>query len=368
MKMTGKNFSAIILSAGYSSRMGSLKPLLKFKNKTALELLVETFKKCNIEDIIVVVGYRAHDIIDNLNYLKVKWVINDNYDEGMYSSVKEGVKALDNKSDAVFIIPVDIPIIKTNTIQILQSEYLSGKSGIVYPTFNGKRGHPPLISTIYKKSILKNLLDGGLKNLLNLYNWDSKDIQVFDFGSVTDMDTPLDYEKLLDYFKLNNVPNEDECKAILNYYNVPINIIHHCRAVACEAANICNKLIQKGYINVDVNLIRAAALLHDIGRMEKNHPEVGKKILENLGYEKVGNIIAEHMDIHLEGGNEVTEKEIVYLADKLVLGDRLVPIEKRFKKSFEKYHDNYKILDKINSRLKNAEIIKNKINNIIGEN
>ena len=57
------NITALILAAGYSSRMGSFKPLLSFNGVCALERVTALFKEVGIEDIRVVLGYRAEELL-----------------------------------------------------------------------------------------------------------------------------------------------------------------------------------------------------------------------------------------------------------------------------------------------------------------
>lgn len=359
--------SAIILSAGYSSRMGELKPLLRFGDKYALELLAETYMKSKIDDIIVVAGYRATDIMDSLKHLKVKWVVNSKYDEGMYSSIKKAVMALDENSIGFFVNPVDVPIIKPSTIESLIREFIKSEKGIIYPLFNNEKGHPPLISKKYKEKIIENHMPGGLKNLLDLYLDDSFELPVCDNGILMDMDSPLDYKLLNEYFKSIYIPKDEECRAIWEQNNLPVNIVKHCKAVANIACSIGEKLLSKGR-SVDVKKLKAAALLHDIGRMQNQHAKAGQKILKTLGYDEIADIISVHTDIEIKNNIEITEAEIVYLADKLVIEDKYATLEERFRNSIDAYGENPKLYNKIKLRQRNAKIILDKINIITGEN
>jgi len=58
-----KRIAAIILAAGFSSRMGEFKPLLPLGEMTIIERAVRLFEQAGTEDIRVVVGYRANDLI-----------------------------------------------------------------------------------------------------------------------------------------------------------------------------------------------------------------------------------------------------------------------------------------------------------------
>ncbi len=361
-------FSAIIIAAGYSSRMKDFKPLLKFGEYTAIEFLVNTYLQCEIKDIIVVVGYKADEIIKNLSHLKVKWIINQNYDKGMYSSIKSGVREINENSTGFFLNPVDIPIVKINTIESLKIEYLKKEKDIIYPLFNGKKGHPPLISTKYDKYILKDESAQGLRNLLDFYKENARGVSVIDWGIVNDMDTKQDYNKLKEYYDLRYVPNEEECAAIWSKYKVPLEIIEHCKAVAFIAYEIGTIVMKKGY-SIDLNKIKSAALLHDIGRMEKKHEEVGAQILRSFGYNEIADIVRVHMNISfdIKLNSKLTEDEIVFLADKLVLGKNRVSLKERFNRSTKKYKNNPEIIKNINLKYENCKTIINKITKITGE-
>ncbi len=159
-----RKISAIILAAGYSSRMGTLKPILKLGDKTILERAIRLFRDVGIEDVIVVVGHGAEQIIPIVHDCGARAVMNGQFDRGMFSSVQAGVNALSPESEAFFVLPVDIPSVSSQTIRDLLTAYWGGKSKIVVPAFQGRRGHPPLISAGYRNEILSYLetMDSGV--------------------------------------------------------------------------------------------------------------------------------------------------------------------------------------------------------------
>lgn len=360
--------SAVILSAGYSSRMGAFKPLLEFQGKTALELIVDTFRLCGIDDIVVVVGCRAEEIMKKLNYLHVNWAVNENYSDGMYSSVKTGVRKLKDDSQGFFLNPVDIPIIKKATIEDLKAEFLKGEKGIIYPVFKGEKIHPPIISHTYAEYILEDNSPYGLGNLLKQYEEDSKEITVVDWGASKDMDTKEDYEELKEYYSLRYIPNDEECRAIWSRCSLPHKIIEHCKTVSSVACSIGKMLRDKGY-SIDLNKIKYAALLHDIGRLEANHAEAGARILEQLGYRELADIVYVHMDMSpdIRSSEDITEKEIVYLADKCVSGNKIISLDERLKKTMEEYGDDTEAVNNIKLRFEDCRVIIHKIEKITGE-
>lgn len=92
--------------------------------------------------------------------------------------------------------PVDIPLITPLTIKKILGAYPVCKAGVIYPCFNGKRGHPPLISSANIARILSWHGDGGLRSLLRQWEHEAVDIEVDDQGVLIDMDTPEDYYRI----------------------------------------------------------------------------------------------------------------------------------------------------------------------------
>lgn len=142
--------------------MGPFKPLLPLGTATVVEWVATTFRSAGVQDIKVVIGHRALDMITVLKSLPVDVIENGNYASGMFSSVKTGVKAITPGVEAFFMQPVDIPLITPLTIKkILEAYRVVHKAGVVYPCFDGERGHPPLIATANIERILSWNGEGG---------------------------------------------------------------------------------------------------------------------------------------------------------------------------------------------------------------
>ena len=354
--------AAIIISAGYSSRMNCMKPLLEFNHVAAIERLIQTYRSSGIEDIYVVVGYRQEEIRERLKRTDVRIIWNEAYAMGMLTSIKKGIGELEQTVDAYFVQPVDIPLIKKTTIEILIHQYSSLEKGVIYPTFCNQKGHPPLIDCQYNERIIKYDGAGGLKKALKEFEAESVCIPVFDRAILMDMDQKDDYEKLVRYDNLH-APDRDECMAILLYYKVPEHVIRHCEAVEKTADNLCQQVRPYcSYLNKHVLL--AAALLHDIARKEANHAIAGAELLREIGYPIVGELIAFHMDIEVLEEEPLTEKEILYLSDKLVEEDRRCRLEERFMQALNDNQENLTAVEKINHRWNSAKAIISKIERV----
>ncbi|MDR3542181.1 MAG: NTP transferase domain-containing protein [Desulfosporosinus sp.] len=356
------SLAAIIVAAGYSFRMKNFKPLLELGGSTVLEKAVHSFKNGGIRDIRVVVGHRANELLPVLDKLGVQTIVNPNYSEGMFSSISAGVRSLRPEVTGFFLLPVDNPLIKEDTITKLQNTFLSTDFGIVYPTYQGLRGHPPLISNRYVKKVLNWHNSGGMRALLEQYEYDVIEVDVVDRGILLDMDTPEDYHQMLRYCRDIQLPSEEECYAIIERAQTPVKVVKHCQQVAKLGCALGSYLIKSG-CSINLELIRAAALLHDLAKGESQHALVGASMLVN--YPEVAEIVAEHTDICLNPDRPLTEKEIVYLADKLVIGDQIVSLQARFSGPLEKHKNDQEVFRKIMGRFCNAEKIQTRIEQMI---
>jgi molybdenum cofactor cytidylyltransferase len=185
--------AALVLCAGRSSRMGAFKPLLPLGQETVIERVINLFRKSGIVDVVVVLGHGAEGIIPLLERCGVRPVINDRYDEGMFSSVKVGVAELDRNHRAFFLLPVDIPLVKPETLATLIATFQEREIDVCRPCFRGRHGHPPLISSSLIPAILDFADCGGLRALLSRYRERTVDVAVEDPGILIDMDTCGDY-------------------------------------------------------------------------------------------------------------------------------------------------------------------------------
>ena len=193
--------SAIILAAGYSRRMGTLKPTLKLGDRTILERAIGLFRDLGIKDVIVVTGHGAEQTIPIVHDCCARAIFNRQFERGMFSSVQSGVKAVKTASRAFFVLPVDIPLVSPQTIKELLKAYYIGNGKIVFPVFLGKRGHPPLVDACYRNEILSYSGDGGLRAIFRNHEEESINIEVADEMILSDLDTPADYLAFVSRFR-----------------------------------------------------------------------------------------------------------------------------------------------------------------------
>lgn len=350
MNERSPKLAALILAAGYSSRMGRAKALLPFGGQTVLARVVRSFRQAGIDRIGVVTGHQAEQLEPLLHELEVGAIANPAYERGMFSSVQAGIAALPADVDACFLLPVDIPLVRPATIAALAANFAAQQAPITYPRFSGRRGHPPLIARSLFAEILAGQGDGGLRALLQTHQ--AADVDVLDEGVVLDMDTPEDYAQLAALALRRHLPTPAECEAILATRPTSDALRRHGRAVTAVARTIAGKLAARG-VAIDLGLVLAASLLHDIAKGQPGHAEVGAALVEELGYPAVADVIRQHMSMSFDGST-TNEAAIVFLADKLVSGDRIVSLEERYAPSFERFRDRPEALQGATRRYQTA--------------
>lgn len=131
--------------------------------------------------------------------------------------------------------------------------------------------------------------------------------------------------------KICSWPLKETCQMLLEKYHTPNPVRIHCEAVANRALELAAQV--KG-IEVDLGLLQAACELHDIARATgREHAKNGADWLIFEGYPDVAAVISVHHDLPADAA---IEAQLLYLADKLVQGDRYVSLEDRFAHSREK--------------------------------
>ncbi len=350
--------SAVIPAAGYSSRMSLFKPLLPTDSSLVIERAFRTFQQAGIEDIRVVVGYKADLLTPVLARSGVKTIMNPNYDQGMYTSVQAGVRSLGKDIGAFFLLPADYAFVSAETIRSLWKAYERNSFEVIYPVYREERGHPPLISTKLQDIILRTEPEGGLKTLLETQAHNCAEIQVDDEGILIDLDSEEDYRKAigrtLPYF-----PTRQECLKI-----VPERVLDHVQVVAGVACRIAEYLNSSGY-RLHLGMVVAASLLHDVAKGEKGHARKGSEMIARLGYTEVADIVASHIELQLKQENQINETTIVFLADKLVSGQEVVSLDERLTERLNQFSEEA-ARQSARKRMGQAMAIQEQIERVLG--
>ena len=187
----------LILSAGLSGRMERFKPLLSYKGKSFIQKIALKLNSV-CDKIIVVTGYKANEVEEDINQLninsKIEFVINPEFEKGMFTSLQAGLRKADNCDWVIyhFVVQPGLPQkFYTDFIRQIDKDH-----NWIQPKIKEQNGHPILI----RRNLFQIILDAPLNsNLRKISNdpmvkkkfWECGYTEIFQ-----DIDTEEDYSKL----------------------------------------------------------------------------------------------------------------------------------------------------------------------------
>ncbi len=187
--------SAIVLAAGMSRRMGAPKQLLRAGGISLLEHTLTHVRKSTVGDIILVLGFAAEQIREQISTEGLKVVINEAYQEGMASSLRAGIAALAPQTQAALIVLADLPLVRPRTLDRLIEHHRKFHPQIVIPTYKGFRGNPVLLDRSVFTEVTDLRGDIGCRAIFGKHTENIARLEVDDPGIILDVDTRQDFEK-----------------------------------------------------------------------------------------------------------------------------------------------------------------------------
>jgi len=181
--------SAVVLAAGKSSRMGANKLLLKLGDKTVIEHILDSLAGY---ETVVVTGHSPEEMKGIVARYGVKTVHNPDYEKGMTTSFQTGLRTID--SDATFVVLGDTFGFSEALLKRMEDEMV-GHTGalLVSPVHKGRRGHPVLVRSPLFKEFLNLRPWETMRDVVDRHEDEHRYVEG-DAWTVTDLDTPEDYE------------------------------------------------------------------------------------------------------------------------------------------------------------------------------
>ncbi len=185
--------SAILLAAGESKRMGELKQLMPLGKSTIVGQAIDNLLDSGVDEIIVVLGHKAEEIRKTIVTKPVKIIVNPYYQQGMSASIIAGLILVSSQAQAVMLTLGDQPLVDSQTIKRLTTEFYNQDKGIAVPTYKGERGHPVIFAIKYKPELLELKGDIGGREIIKRHPDDVLEVAVDSESVITDIDTREDY-------------------------------------------------------------------------------------------------------------------------------------------------------------------------------
>ena len=181
--------SAIVLAAGQATRFGQCKQLMRHGEKALLQHVLDNLAQSTIDEVVVVLGARADEIREQIQFGKARVIMNPDYANGMSTSIQAGLRAIN--SDAAMIVLADQPFVTSRTLDALLDEYRRTRASVLIPTYNGFRGNPVIVGKSLFPEMMEIRGDTGCRAIFGDHAVTK--LAVDDRGVITDIDTMEDY-------------------------------------------------------------------------------------------------------------------------------------------------------------------------------
>jgi len=189
-----QSISLILLAAGSSSRMGQSKQLLLIENEPLLLRSTKAALASSFETVVVVLGAQEREHRSVIAHLPIQIVLNQNWEDGMGSSLKKGLLHLLNiqpETQAIMIMVCDQPLLTSSHLDKIIAVYKQAQISIVASHYADSAGVPAL----FDKSVFSELLNiddnHGAKKVINKH---PEMLALVDFnGGEIDLDTLNEY-------------------------------------------------------------------------------------------------------------------------------------------------------------------------------
>lgn len=172
--------------------------MLRLDDRPLLQHVLDNVRASGVKEIILVLGFAADDIQREIDARNVRVVLNESYQQGMGTSLKAGLSAVDAQCAGALIVLADQPFVRPATLDRLISEHHHSKAQIVIPTYRGFRGNPVLLDRSVFAEVMALHGDMGCRAIFGDHLEGIVKAPVDDVGILLDIDQKSDLEALRD--------------------------------------------------------------------------------------------------------------------------------------------------------------------------
>lgn len=185
---------AIITASGIPLNLPDFDPTIMMGDTSVIKKIIITLQRSGIDPIVAVTGYKADMIEKHISHMGVAFLRNDDYMQSdMFHSVCIGLDYLKKECERIFVIPADIPLFSSTSLELL----MGGKGSAVCPVFDGRPGHPILLRNDLFEDILNYQGNNGLWGAVTSAGHDVEYVDVNDEGILFELEFQKDLDRLL---------------------------------------------------------------------------------------------------------------------------------------------------------------------------
>ena len=199
--------SAILLAAGVSRRMGTLKALLDWQGRPLVMHQIVALRAAGADEVVVVLGHRADELQARIGanrdvYLAggARCVVNTHYAEGKTTSIKTGLRAISvgpQHDGPILMLNVDQPR-SAELIRTVLDAHSCGGALITIPTCGGKGGHPIVVArSLYQELLEIGEITQGMRAVTQRHLAETQRVELGERELLWDFNTPEQYRAAL---------------------------------------------------------------------------------------------------------------------------------------------------------------------------
>lgn len=187
--------AGILLAAGTSSRMGSNKLFFELNGESVLRGAVRRALAGGLSPLMVVLGHESDKAWREIEDLPCQWALNPLYEQGINSSLKSGVMAVQAEARAAMVLLADMPFVTPEMIAALIERYRKTEAPLVISDYEGVNA-PPML---YDRSLFRELLmmtgEGCGRQVVKRHR-DEAEVMSWPAAALADLDVPEDYARI----------------------------------------------------------------------------------------------------------------------------------------------------------------------------
>ena len=151
---------------------------------------VRRYRAC-AERVIVVLGHEADQVREALGDLDVRFVVNEDYQEGRQSTARAGFQAAEMDGAAVMLALADQPLLEEQDISFFIDGFMqSDQDKIFIPYYDGNRGNPVIFPAALARRIKADNSVPGCRKYIDAHPELVHRFEVPNNHYMTDIDTP----------------------------------------------------------------------------------------------------------------------------------------------------------------------------------
>jgi CTP:molybdopterin cytidylyltransferase MocA len=189
--------AAIIVAAGASTRLKQPKQLVLLDGEPLLQRAVRGAREAGAKPVFVVLGAYREAIENEIDFGAATVLRNDEWEEGLASSIRAGVKAVEEADAAaagVLLMTCDQPRVTTGHLRAMIEQFEERPTLIIASIYAGIRGIPVIFPPTMYADLLALRGDRGARGLLA--NTSLPLVEIPLQGGEVDIDLPQDLAEL----------------------------------------------------------------------------------------------------------------------------------------------------------------------------